>query len=149
PAAARGGAAARDRPASRGHGGERVPEGLPHRGATAPTRDGARGQAQVAGRGRSGRRRDRAAPRQRRRWGGKDARRWGGAGRDSVRKIDRARGNLMGRVIGIDLGTTNSCVALMDSDTAVVIPNREGARTTPSVVAMTDSGERLVGQIAK
>jgi molecular chaperone DnaK len=55
----------------------------------------------------------------------------------------------MPRVIGIDLGTTNSCVAVMESDSAVVIPNREGARTTPSVVAMTDTGERLVGQIAK
>src|SRR5215831_9383929 len=54
-----------------------------------------------------------------------------------------------GRVIGIDLGTTNSCVALMEGDAPVVIPNREGSRTTPSVVAMTESGERLVGQIAK
>ena len=55
----------------------------------------------------------------------------------------------MARVIGIDLGTTNSCVALMEGDQPVVIPNREGARTTPSIVAMTESGERLVGQIAK
>jgi molecular chaperone DnaK len=55
----------------------------------------------------------------------------------------------MGRVIGIDLGTTNSCVALLEGDQPVVIPNREGSRTTPSIVAMTESGERLVGQIAK
>lgn len=55
----------------------------------------------------------------------------------------------MGRVIGIDLGTTNSCVAVMDGDGAVVIANSEGARTTPSVVAFADGGERLIGQIAK
>src|SRR5262249_30630091 len=55
----------------------------------------------------------------------------------------------MARVIGIDLGTTNSCVALMEGDQPVVIPNREGSRTTPSIVAVTESGERLVGQIAK
>jgi molecular chaperone DnaK len=55
----------------------------------------------------------------------------------------------MGRVVGIDLGTTNSCVAIMDGDSAVVIANAEGSRTTPSVVAFADSGERLVGQIAK
>jgi molecular chaperone DnaK len=53
------------------------------------------------------------------------------------------------RVIGIDLGTTNSCVAVMESGGAVVIPNSEGSRTTPTIVAFTDSGERLVGQIAK
>ncbi len=55
----------------------------------------------------------------------------------------------MSRVIGIDLGTTNSCVAIMDGEDAVVIPSPEGARTTPSVVAFTQSGERLVGSIAK
>jgi len=55
----------------------------------------------------------------------------------------------MGKVIGIDLGTTNSCVAVMEGGEPVVIPNSEGSRTTPSMVAFTDSGERLVGQIAK
>jgi molecular chaperone DnaK len=55
----------------------------------------------------------------------------------------------MGKVIGIDLGTTNSCVAVMEGGEAVVIPNSEGSRTTPSMVAFADGGERLVGQIAK
>ncbi|MBB3973227.1 molecular chaperone DnaK [Hansschlegelia beijingensis] len=55
----------------------------------------------------------------------------------------------MGKVIGIDLGTTNSCVAVMDGTQPKVIENSEGARTTPSIVAFTDSGERLVGQPAK
>lgn len=55
----------------------------------------------------------------------------------------------MSKIIGIDLGTTNSCVAVMEGGEAVVIPNSEGARTTPSVVAFTKEGERLVGQIAK
>ena len=55
----------------------------------------------------------------------------------------------MGKVIGIDLGTTNSCVAIMEGGAPVVIANVEGARTTPSMVAFTSSGERLVGQIAK
>lgn len=55
----------------------------------------------------------------------------------------------MAKVIGIDLGTTNSCVAVMEGGEPVVIPNPEGNRTTPSVVAFTKSGERLVGQIAK
>ncbi len=55
----------------------------------------------------------------------------------------------MSKVIGIDLGTTNSCVAVMEGGKPVVIPNAEGNRTTPSVVAFTKSGERLVGQIAK
>ncbi len=54
-----------------------------------------------------------------------------------------------GKVIGIDLGTTNSCVAIMEHGDPVVIPNSEGGRTTPSMVAFTDSGERLVGQVAK
>ncbi|MGB6012081.1 MAG: molecular chaperone DnaK [Desulfobacterales bacterium] len=55
----------------------------------------------------------------------------------------------MGKVIGIDLGTTNSCVAVMEGSEAKVITNPEGGRTTPSIVAVSDSGERLVGQIAK
>jgi molecular chaperone DnaK len=55
----------------------------------------------------------------------------------------------MGKVIGIDLGTTNSCVAVMDGKTSKVIENAEGMRTTPSIVAFTDDGERLVGQPAK
>lgn len=54
-----------------------------------------------------------------------------------------------GKVLGIDLGTTNSCMAIMEGGEAVVIPNAEGARTTPSVVAFTKNGERLVGQAAK
>ena len=54
-----------------------------------------------------------------------------------------------GKIIGIDLGTTNSCVAVMEGGEPVVIPNAEGARTTPSTVAITETGERLVGQIAK
>jgi molecular chaperone DnaK len=55
----------------------------------------------------------------------------------------------MGKIIGIDLGTTNSCVAVMEGGSATVITNSEGARTTPSVVGANDAGERLVGQIAK
>ena len=55
----------------------------------------------------------------------------------------------MSKVIGIDLGTTNSCVAVMEGGDPVVIPNSEGSRTTPSMIAFTDTGERLVGQIAK
>jgi molecular chaperone DnaK len=55
----------------------------------------------------------------------------------------------MGKVIGIDLGTTNSCVAVMEGSEAKVITNPEGGRTTPSIVAVSESGERLVGQIAK
>src|SRR6185312_10063740 len=53
------------------------------------------------------------------------------------------------KVIGIDLGTTNSVVAVMEGGDPVVIPNSEGGRTTPSVVAFTKDGERLVGQVAK
>ena len=55
----------------------------------------------------------------------------------------------MSKIIGIDLGTTNSVVAVMEAGQPAVIPNQEGGRTTPSVVAFTKSGERLVGQVAK
>ncbi|MCK4534015.1 MAG: Hsp70 family protein, partial [Syntrophobacterales bacterium] len=55
----------------------------------------------------------------------------------------------MSKIIGIDLGTTNSCVAVMEGSDPNIIANQEGGRTTPSVVAFTDSGERLVGQVAK
>jgi len=55
----------------------------------------------------------------------------------------------MSKIIGIDLGTTNSCVAIMSGGEPVVIQNSEGQRTTPSIVAFTDKGERLVGQVAK
>src|SRR4030095_1285272 len=55
----------------------------------------------------------------------------------------------MAKILGIDLGTTNSCVAVVDVTTPQVIPNREGSRTTPSVVGFTEDSERLVGQIAK
>ncbi|MBR7189764.1 MAG: Hsp70 family protein, partial [Oscillospiraceae bacterium] len=55
----------------------------------------------------------------------------------------------MSKIIGIDLGTTNSCVAVMEGGEPVVIPNAEGARTTPSVVAFSKTGERMVGQVAK
>ena len=55
----------------------------------------------------------------------------------------------MSKIIGIDLGTTNSCVAVIEGGEAVVIPNAEGARTTPSVVAFGKTGERMVGQVAK
>ena len=55
----------------------------------------------------------------------------------------------MAKVIGIDLGTTNSCVAVIEGGEPVVITNAEGARTTPSVVAISKNGERMVGQVAK
>ena len=55
----------------------------------------------------------------------------------------------MAKIIGIDLGTTNSCMAVMDNGEYKIIPNAEGNRTTPSIVAFTKSGERLVGQTAK
>src|ERR1039457_4799431 len=55
----------------------------------------------------------------------------------------------MSKILGIDLGTTNSCMSIMEAGEPVVIPNAEGARTTPSVVAFTKTGERVVGQAAK
>ena len=55
----------------------------------------------------------------------------------------------MSKIIGIDLGTTNSCVSVIEGGEAVVIPNAEGARTTPSVVAFSKDGERMVGNVAK
>ena len=55
----------------------------------------------------------------------------------------------MGKIIGIDLGTTNSCVAVLEGGEPVVITNAEGNRTTPSVVGFTKNGERLVGETAK
>src|SRR6476660_3820757 len=59
------------------------------------------------------------------------------------------RKSMSAKIIGIDLGTTNSVVAVMEGGDPVVIPNAEGGRTTPSVVAFTKDGERLVGQVAK
>ena len=55
----------------------------------------------------------------------------------------------MGKAIGIDLGTTNCCVAVLEGGTVQIVPNKEGGRTTPTVVGFTEKGERLVGQIAK
>ena len=55
----------------------------------------------------------------------------------------------MSKIIGIDLGTTNSCVAILEGDQPKVLTNAQGSRLTPSVVAFTDKGERLVGQVAK
>src|ERR671927_1615907 len=55
----------------------------------------------------------------------------------------------MGKVIGIDLGTTNCCVAVLEGGAVQIVPNKEGGRTTPTVVGFTEKGERLVGQIAK
>nr|WP_274610719.1 molecular chaperone DnaK [Rhodothalassium salexigens] len=65
------------------------------------------------------------------------------------RSAAKRRRRVMGKVIGIDLGTTNSCVAIMDGDQAKVIENAEGARTTPSMVGFAEDGERLIGQPAK
>merc|ERR1711965_1267471 len=65
-----------------------------------------------------------------------------------VNVIIYSKGQIMGKVIGIDLGTTNSCVAIMEGANAKVVENSEGARTTPSIVGFTDD-ERLVGQPAK
>lgn len=62
---------------------------------------------------------------------------------------DAADNKVKGEVIGIDLGTTNSCVSIMEGKNPRVIENAEGARTTPSIVAFTEDGERLVGQPAK
>src|SRR5437764_8236696 len=72
-------------------------------------------------------------------------RRW----RRDVTQIAREANQEMAKIIGIDLGTTNSVVAVMEAGQPTVIANQEGARTTPSVVAFTKSGERLVGQVAK
>src|SRR3979490_1215057 len=55
----------------------------------------------------------------------------------------------MGKAIGIDLGTTNCCVSVLEGGAVQIVPHKEGGRTTPSVVGFTDKGERLVGQIAK
>ena len=55
----------------------------------------------------------------------------------------------MSKIVGIDLGTTNSCIAVVEGGEPIVIPNAEGARTTPSVVAFSKTGERLIGQVAK
>src|SRR5439155_1644440 len=71
-----------------------------------------------------------------------------GCGRTELAKHSRGTA-AMSKIIGIDLGTTNSVVAVMQGGEPVVIPNQEGARTTPSVVAITKTGERLVGQVAK
>jgi len=72
------------------------------------------------------------------------------AGRNPITSgFQQIIGENMGKIIGIDLGTTNSCVSVMEGNEPVVIPNSEGGRTTPSVVAFTKSGERLVGQPAK
>ena len=73
---------------------------------------------------------------------------WGAARAQPACRKKKGR-RTMGKVIGIDLGTTNSCVAVMDGKTPKVIENAEGMRTTPSIVALTDDGERLVGQPAK
>src|ERR1700722_7024415 len=64
-------------------------------------------------------------------------------------RVDREGVNQMAKAVGIDLGTTNSVIATVEGGQPVVIPNAEGSRTTPSVVAFTPNGERLVGQLAR
>ena len=86
---------------------------------------------------------------------GLDAQRTAAAAPGHGRRVHRftcpsaSKGIIMTKVIGIDLGTTNSCVAILEGDDVRVVENLEGARTTPSIVAFTDNGERLVGQSAK
>ncbi len=92
-------------------------------------------------------------------WGGRPRPRrtpWSGSsmtfekgGRRGRRPRTRGSETTMAKIIGIDLGTTNSCVAVMEGGEPRVIPNEEGGRTTPSVVGFTKTGERLVGQVAK
>merc|ERR1711912_231640 len=74
--------------------------------------------------------------------------RYAGRGAAMARHV-RYNSNIQGSVIGIDLGTTNSCVAVMDGKSPRVIENAEGARTTPSMVAFLENDERAVGQAAK
>src|SRR6476659_6926600 len=71
------------------------------------------------------------------------------AGKRAVERNAQPGAEMASKIIGIDLGTTNSVVAVMEGGDPVVIPNAEGGRTTPSVVAFTKDGERLVGQVAK
>jgi molecular chaperone DnaK (HSP70) len=67
----------------------------------------------------------------------------------TITKNLHSKGNIMGKMIGIDLGTTNSCVAIMEGGQPKVIENAEGARTTPSIIAYQEDGEILVGASAK
>src|SRR5204862_2630024 len=92
----------------------------------------------------------RAGPAAQPRRGGQEHRR-SPHNRSDERSYVQCRGEIdtMAKVLGIDLGTTNSCMAVMDGGEPVVVPNAEGGRTTPSVVAFAKSGERLVGQAAK
>src|SRR6478735_7661115 len=66
-----------------------------------------------------------------------------------VTGLKKKNNTIMGKIIGIDLGTTNSCVSVMEGNEPVVIPNSEGKRTTPSIVAFLENGERKVGDPAK
>ena len=68
---------------------------------------------------------------------------------DSLKRLNSKRSGIMPRAVGIDLGTTNSVIAAVEGGQPTVIPNAEGTRTTPSVVAFTEQGERLVGQLAR